>query len=61
MPDRPELNANQQEDLVRLRRWIFKQQMAHIKRKTRGEPAPPPAQEEPELVQLSFFQDEPKA
>ena len=57
-PDRPELNVNQQEDLARLRSWLFKQQMGHIKRKTRGEPGRPPAQEEPELVQLSFFQDE---
>jgi hypothetical protein len=58
-PDRPELNVNQQEDLARLRRWIFKHQMDHIKRKTRGEPAPTPAGE-PELVQMSFFPDEPK-
>jgi len=61
LPDRPELNVNQQDDLARLRRWIFKHQMDHVRRKTRAEPAPPPAQEEPELVQLSFFQDEGEA
>ena len=32
-PDRPELNFNQQGELARLRRWIFNQQMAHLKTK----------------------------
>jgi hypothetical protein len=52
------LNPSQSEDLARLRRWIFQQQMDHIRRKTRpsAEGRPPPARE-PELVQLSFFQD----
>jgi hypothetical protein len=57
--DLPEkLSPSQSEDLARLRRWIFKQQMDHIRRKTRP-PAegPPPPAGEPELVQLSFFQE----
>jgi hypothetical protein len=48
-PDRPELNVNQQEDLARLRQWIFRQQMAHLKvkasfrgRTENGTPAPAP-------------------
>ena len=36
LPDRPELNVNQKEDLSRLRRWIFSQQMGHIKEKRKA-------------------------
>ena len=50
-----ELNVNQQEDLARLRRWIFNQQMAHLKAKrkaaARTRPAPKPAPK----PQPSFF------
>ena len=49
IPDRPELNVNQQEDLARLRRWIFSQQLAHLRAKAsfrgrteNGTPAPAP-------------------
>jgi hypothetical protein len=45
-PDRPELNVNQREDLARLRRWIFRQQMEHLKAKRKaaenGDPVPVP-------------------
>ena len=36
LPDRPELNVNQQEDLTRLRSWIFRQQMNHMKAKRKA-------------------------
>ena len=40
------LNVNQEEDLTRLRQWIFSQQMKHMKAKRKtaatGEPAPAP-------------------
>ena len=46
VPDRPELNVNQREDLARLRKWIFRQQMEHLKAKRKaaenGTPAPAP-------------------
>ena len=46
LPDRPELNVNQRDDLARLRQWIFSQQMKHMKAKRKtaatGEPAPAP-------------------
>jgi hypothetical protein len=46
LPDRPELNINQREDLARLRRWIYGQQMEHMKAKRNaaenGTPAPAP-------------------
>ena len=60
LPDRPELNVNQKDDLVGLRRWMFKQQMAHLRAKgrvARAVAAQEP-KEPPEVVQLSYF-DEP--
>ena len=53
-PDRPELNINQQEDLARLRRWIFRQQMEHMRAKRKGAekgtPAPAPGEvEQPKM------------
>ena len=57
-PDRPELNENQKDDLAGLRRWIFNQQIAHMRRRGRGAiPLGDVASNkvEPELVQLSFF------
>jgi len=35
-PDRTELNINQQEDLARLRAWIFRTQVNHMKAKMKG-------------------------
>jgi len=48
------LNVNQQEDLARLLRWIFRQQMAHLKAKRmaaeKENPAPAPQKvEQPKM------------
>ena len=60
LPDRPELNENQKDDLLGLRRWIFKQQMAHMRAKGRTARAVglQESRQGPELVQLSFFDQE---
>lgn len=39
-PDRPDLNAQQQEKLTGLRRWVFRRQMEHLKGKTKGKQSP---------------------
>ena len=33
----PEIDPNQREDLDKLRRWLFRTQIAHLRRKARGE------------------------
>ncbi len=50
--DRP-LDRNAQEDLERLRSWMYDHQMQHLKAKLRGEG--PREEEAPELVQAKFF------
>ncbi|MDP2949039.1 MAG: hypothetical protein Q8P22_05835, partial [Chloroflexota bacterium] len=58
-PDRADLNAQQQELLTGLRRWVFKRQMEHLKQRRKGEHEPAataaakPA--EPEIVQAKLF------
>jgi hypothetical protein len=67
IPDRPELNVNQQEDLARLRRWIFNQQMAHLKAKAslrgrteNGIPAPAPEMVEDPVLPREDPVEQPK-
>lgn len=49
-PDRPELNVNQREDLTRLRQWIFRRQVEHMRGKMKGEqPQTKPAAEKAEI------------
>lgn len=50
-----ELNVNQREDLARLRRWIFRQQTEHLKRKLKGDEKPEKAEEEPEIEHPQLF------
>ena len=38
-PARPELNSSQKEDLARLRHWIYRTQVDHLKAKQKGESA----------------------
>jgi hypothetical protein len=61
-PDRPELNVNQQEDLARLRQWIFRQQVAHMKakRKAAGKGAPAPEVVEAHVLPRKDQVEQPK-
>ena len=38
-PDRPELNSSQKEDLARLRHWIYRTQVNHLKAKEKDQAA----------------------
>jgi len=55
-PDRAELNAQQEEKLVGLRRWVFRQQMERLRQKAKGEQAPATAEiTKVEVVQERMF------
>ena len=60
IPSHPDLYPHQQEALTRLKRWLYRQQMEHLKAKLRKEPQAPPKTESrhvgaPETVQGRFF------
>jgi hypothetical protein len=50
-----ELNVNQREDLARLRQWIFRQQMAHMKAKLKAEVNGTPASAPQVVEQPKMF------
>ena len=56
-PSRADLYPHQQEDLTRLKRWLYRQQMEHLKAKLRreGETRPEDSAAAPETVQGRFF------
>lgn len=58
-PSRPDLYPHQQEELIRLKRWLYRKQMEHLKAKLRTEgearPEERPAQPAQETVQGCFF------
>ena len=58
LPDRPELNQNQRDDLTQLRRWIFEQQVRRLKQKGRAtdsQPAPAEPEAESEVLEPNLF------
>ena len=56
-PSRLDLYPHQQEDLIRLKRWLYRQQMEHLKAKLRREEEtrPEDSAAAPETVQGRFF------
>lgn len=53
--DNPKLNPNQVEDLNRLRQWLFRRQVEHLRGKLREGPVPePPKEPAAEVQQLAF-------